>query len=132
MRMMRRTALIQTVSVFSLTLALTTAAAGSAKAPVADAAEKLDRAAVRMLLKQHGDVNAPQVDGMTALHWAVYQDDLELAKLLVKGGANVKAENRYGVTPLSLTCVNGNAGLVELLLAAGRSEERRVGKECRS
>jgi len=119
MRMMRRTALVQTVSVFSLTLALTTGAAGSAKAPVADAAEKLDRAAVRTLLKQHGDVNAPQVDGMTALHWAVYQDDLELAKLLVKGGANVKAENRYGVTPLSLACVNGNAGLVELLLAAG-------------
>src|SRR2546428_10205515 len=35
----------------------------------ADAAEKSDRATIRTLLKQHVDVNAPQVDGMTALHW---------------------------------------------------------------
>src|SRR5438874_6102580 len=96
-RMMRRTELIHAIGVLSLALALKTGAAGSAKAPLADAAEKLDRAAVRTLLKQHGDVNVPQVDGMTALHWAAYQDDLEMAKLLVKGGANVKAENRYGV-----------------------------------
>src|SRR6266498_81934 len=44
---------------------------------LADAAEKSDRANVRTLLKQRVDVNAPQVDGMTALHWAAYQDDLE-------------------------------------------------------
>ena len=28
-------------------------------------------------LKQRVDVNAPQVDGMTALHWAAYHDDRE-------------------------------------------------------
>jgi len=93
--------------------------AASVKSPLADAAEKSDRAAIRTLLKQHADVNAPQVDGMTALHWAAYQDDLETAKLLLKAGANVKAENRYGVTPLSLACQNGNGELVESLLAAG-------------
>src|SRR3989442_10978628 len=37
---------------------------------LADAAEKSDRAGVRALLKRRVDVNAPQVDGMTALHWA--------------------------------------------------------------
>ena len=78
-------------------------------APLADAAEKMDRAKIRALLNQRVDVNAPQVDGMTALHWAAYQDDLEIAKLLVRAGANVKAANRYGVTPLSLACTNGNA-----------------------
>ena len=87
--------------------------------PLADAAEKSDRAGVRTLLKQRVDVNAPQVDGMTALHWAAYLDDLETARLLLKAGASVKAENRYGVTPLSLACVNGNTELVESLLAAG-------------
>jgi ankyrin repeat protein len=86
---------------------------------LADAAEKMDRAAVRTLLKQRVDVNAPQVDGMTALHWASYQDDLETASLLVRAGANVKAGNRYGVTPLSLACTNGNSAMVELLLKAG-------------
>jgi len=93
-------------------------AAGS-DAPVADAAEKRDRSAVRALLQQRIDVNKPQVDGMTALHWAAYQDDLEIAGLLVGVGANVKAANRYGVTPLSLACTNGNDAMVELLLKAG-------------
>jgi ankyrin repeat protein len=53
------------------------------------------------------------------LHWAAYQDDTETGKLLLDAGANVKAENRYGVTPLSLACQNGNTALVELLLSAG-------------
>jgi ankyrin repeat protein len=86
---------------------------------LADAVEKMDRASIRTLLDQRVDVNAPQADGMTALHWAAYRDDLETARLLVAAGANVKAENRYGVTPLSLACANGNSGLVESLLEAG-------------
>src|SRR5436190_2620274 len=103
------------LAVFVLS-ALTAAAAESR---LADAAERSDRAAIRTLLKQRVDVNAPQVDGMTALHWAAYQDDLETARLLLKAGASAKAENRYGVTPLSLACVNGNTELVESLLTAG-------------
>ena len=61
---------------------------------------------------------------MTALHWATYQDDLEIAELLVRAGANVKAANRYGVTPLSLACTNGNGAMVELLLEGRRGPER--------
>lgn len=92
--------------------------AGSS-ALLADAAEKMDRSSIRALLKQRVDVNMPQVDGMTALHWATYQDDLEIATLLVRAGASVKAANRYGVTPLSLACTNGDGGMVEMLLKAG-------------
>ncbi len=65
------------------------------------------------------NVNAPQVDGMTALHWAVYHDDLDIAKRLLAAGANAKATNRYGVMPLSLACTNGDPAMVDLLLAAG-------------
>src|SRR5712675_177786 len=62
---------------FNAVLAILMASAAvavSSPSPMADAAEKSNRAAIRALLKQHADVNAPQVDGMTALHWAVYQD----------------------------------------------------------
>lgn len=97
------------------TISLTAAA----KAPLADAAENIDRQAFHTLLEQSADVNAPQVDGMTALHWAARHDDLGMAKLLVKADADANAANRYGVTPLTLACTNGNAALVELLLDAG-------------
>jgi ankyrin repeat protein len=91
----------------------------AADSRLADAAEKSDRAAIRALLEQHADVNAPQADGMTALHWAAYLDDLEIAKVLADAKANVKVTNHYGVTPLSLACQNGNSSMVDLLLERG-------------
>ena len=110
-----------------LVLGLTGAAmaadrAGAAAAPaptLADATEHRDKARVRSLLAAGVDVNATQVDGTTALHWAAYNDDAETAALLVRAGANVNALNRYGVPPLSLACTNGSAGVVKLLLTAG-------------
>lgn len=92
--------------------------ANAGEAPVADAAEKADWPRVRELLKKSPDANVAQVDGMTALHWAVYHDDVEMTKRLLAAGANAKAENRYGVAPLPLACTNGNAEIVRLLLAA--------------
>ena len=52
----------------------------SADSPLADAVEKKDHAAIRKLLEKNIDVNASQTDGMTALLWAAYQDDLATAK----------------------------------------------------
>ena len=86
---------------------------------LADAAERGDGALIRTLLDAGEDVTVAQVDGMTALHWAVYHDDAETAELLVRAGAEVNAENRYGVPPLSLAATNRNAPLVTLLLDAG-------------
>lgn len=65
------------------------------------------------------DVNASQADGMTALHWAAYRDDVALVKQLLKAGAQATVSNRYGVTPLAVACTNGNAEIVALLLEAG-------------
>ena len=98
---------------------LSAASLTGADARLADATEKMDRASIRTLLQQDIDVNAPQIDGMTALHWAAYQDDQETVKLLVRSGAHLRAANRYGVTPLSLACTNGNGAMVEFLLEAG-------------
>jgi ankyrin repeat protein len=94
-------------------------AAASAEAPVAAAAKRNDLSALQDLIAKRADVNASQVDGVTALHWAADRDNLEMAGALVRAGANVKAANRYGVTPLSLACTNGSAPMVALLLKAG-------------
>jgi ankyrin repeat protein len=55
----------------------------------------------------------------TPLLKAVHQDDLIAAGELLRSGADVKAVNRYGVTPLSQACENGGAAMIELLLKAG-------------
>jgi uncharacterized protein len=100
--------------------ALLSSAAGDAR--LADAAQQDDRAAVRDLLSQKVEVNRAQGDGMTALHWAASNDDLELVQLLLDAGANIKAETRLGaVTPLFMACKNGSASVIEALLKAGAS-----------
>ena len=90
-----------------------------ADSPLADAIERQDKAAFRTLLEKQTDVNATQVDGMTALHWAAHHDDLQAARELLKAGAKPSAQNRYGVTPLYSACQNGNGIVVGLLLEAG-------------
>jgi uncharacterized protein len=95
------------------------AAASAAVATVADATMKGDIAQVRSLLAHKADVNQAQLDGTTALHWAVRQERMDLVTLLIGAGANVKAANRFGVTPLLLACVNGNASTIEALLKTG-------------
>ena len=63
---------------------------------------------MRTLLKQGADVNAAQGDGMTALHWAARNGDVELAQMLLYAGANVKATTRLGgYTPLMLAARAG-------------------------
>jgi ankyrin repeat protein len=91
----------------------------AADARLADAAQNRNGQAVRSLIKQGFDVNAPQPDGTTALHWVARWNDLETAGLLVQRGANAKAANRIGATPLYLAAVNGSAAMIELLLKAG-------------
>ncbi|MEX2303583.1 MAG: ankyrin repeat domain-containing protein [Bryobacterales bacterium] len=87
--------------------------------PLADAVERHDTAAVASLLKEQADVNAPQPDGATALHWAAYLGDAETTELLIRAGARVNAPNHYGVTPLVLASQNGSAEVLEKLLNAG-------------
>jgi len=92
---------------------------------VADAVMKRDKVTFRSLLLRKFDVNAAQVDGATAIHWAVYNDDLEAVNLLIKAGANVKVKNRNGITPLAMACLYGNAAIVESLLNAGGDAKER-------
>jgi ankyrin repeat protein len=100
-------------------LAVGVSLAATADLRLVDAVKSKNTDAVRALLKQRVDVNVPQGDGATALHWAVHFDDLTTADLLIRAGARVNAANDTGVTPLFLACTNRNAAMVETLLTAG-------------
>jgi ankyrin repeat protein len=95
-------------------------------APLADAVQRRDAQAVLSLLRQKVDVNAPQGDGATALHWAAYLEDAETTALLIRAGAHVSTPNNYGVTPLVLASQNGNAAVLEQLLKAGADPNSAV------
>ncbi|MGD9905513.1 MAG: ankyrin repeat domain-containing protein [Vicinamibacterales bacterium] len=95
-------------------------AAPPSSSPVADAAMRGDRQAVRTLLQQGADVNAAQGDGMSALHWAADRGDAEMTAMLVAAGATPGAVTRIGqYTPLHLASRAGNVAAVRALLGAG-------------
>jgi ankyrin repeat protein len=107
------------------TVALSVAAiSGAGKSEVADATMQGNKVALRALLQRKVDVNLPQPDGATALHWAVYRDDTEAADLLIRAGAAVDVANREGTTPLAMACLYGNVTMVNKLLQAGADAKR--------
>ncbi len=93
-------------------------------APVADAAQTGDVDQVRTLLREGEDVNASQGDGMTALHWAAYQGNLEMIEVLVYAGSNLEAVTRVAdYTPLMVAARTGHGDAAVLLLDAGANPD---------
>ena len=84
-----------------------------------DAVKDGNVAVVKKTLQLHGDPNAADPDGTTALHWAVQRDRLDMVQALISAGAKVKVTNRWGVTPLALAVTNGNPAITQALLKAG-------------
>jgi ankyrin repeat protein len=107
-------------------LSLSVAGLGAGSSEVADAVMRGDKAAVQKLVAQHADVNAPQADGATALHWAVFRSDKEAVDLLLRAGANAKAASREGATPLWLASVNGDAAIIEALIKGGADPNEKL------
>ena len=95
-----------------------------AAAGLVDAVKSGDRAAALALLQQKVNVNTPESDVTTALHWAVQKDDADLVDRLIKAGANVNAKNDYGSTPMSEAAINGNVAIIDTLLKAGANVGR--------
>ena len=107
-------------AVVVLLLSLLQWGAVPAESPIADAAMRGDVEEVRSLIERGLDVNAPQGDGMTALHWAAETGSTEIAHILLGVGADPEAVTRNGdYTPLHLAARTGSASVIEALLEAG-------------
>src|SRR5262245_18291960 len=72
-----------------------------------DAVKSGERTAALALLQQKVNVNTPEADGTTALHWAVTRDDVDVVERLIKAGANVHPKNDYGSTPMPEVALTG-------------------------
>ena len=93
---------------------------------ITEAARNGQLAEVRALIAAKANVNAPQVDGATALHWAAEHDDLIMVNTLLAAGADADAKNRVGATPMLAAATNGNAEILAALLAHGANPNGKV------
>ena len=113
----RHPALRLLLAALFLLATVSAAPAAASDSPVADAARDGDLMRVRALIAQRANVNAPQGDGMTALHWAAFNDDHAIADLLLAIGANMTVRTRVGaITPLWLAANNGSAAMIRRLI----------------
>jgi ankyrin repeat protein len=112
-------------AVLSALLALPAVAQDGNEQRLLELASSGETQAALELITRRTDVSQPQLDGTTALHWAVYYDDVKLVEALLKRKADVNARNEFGATPLSQAAIIGNAKVIELLLKAGADPNER-------
>jgi ankyrin repeat protein len=98
-----------------------TAAASPTRSGAAlfEAVQGDDEKSVATLIREKVDVNAKEEDGATPLAWAALRCNLDIAKLLLKSGANPNLTNEQGIGPLYLAITNGSTAIAELLLHSG-------------
>ncbi|KXJ70873.1 hypothetical protein RP20_CCG022249 [Aedes albopictus] len=73
----------------------------------------------QVLAKKPSVVSAVDSDGYTPLHKACYNNNVEMAKLLLRNGADPNAQTELGWTPLHSACKWNNAECVALMLQHG-------------
>jgi ankyrin repeat protein len=92
---------------------------GFAQESLADRIQAGDRKAALEMIRARANVNAPQPDGSTPLHWAVYRVDVELVEQLLARGAKADVVNKYGSSPLAEAIKVADTRLIEMLVKAG-------------
>ena len=78
-----------------------------------------DGSVVRLLLEHGADINAQSLHGLTPLHSASMEGELEVVRLLLEHGADVAVEKNNGKTALQFADEEGHDEVVELLLEHG-------------
>jgi uncharacterized protein len=114
---------LSTLSVLAAMLVVGPIVSAADSPDLASLIQSGDRVAAMRLIRAGADVNLAQVDGTTALHWAVFKVDPELTQALLQGGAKPNVKNVLGSTPLAEAVKVANVALVRLLLMAGADPE---------
>lgn len=78
-----------------------------------------DKDEVKKLLGRGADIDTANVDGLTALHQACIDDNLEMVEFLVTNGADVNRGDNEGWSPLHATASCGFLSIAKYLLEHG-------------
>jgi ankyrin repeat protein len=74
---------------------------------------------ISFLLEREVDVDSSDLYYDTALHHAVKQNNIEIAKLLISKNSYLNQQNKKGYTPLIMAVFKRQLAMVELLVQAG-------------
>ncbi|XP_013179328.1 PREDICTED: protein phosphatase 1 regulatory subunit 12C isoform X9 [Papilio xuthus] len=78
-----------------------------------------DKEEILRLLNKGADINTPNVDGLTALHQACIDDNMDMVEFLVSHGADVNRRDNEGWTPLHATASCGIDSIARFLIENG-------------
>jgi len=84
-----------------------------------------DLPTARVLLESGADPNLADDEGLTPLHVAAREGDVEMIRLLLAHRAQVDARDRHRSTPLHVAASRKQVGATRALLAAGANPEAR-------
>ena len=86
-------------------------------------------ACLKFLLSRGAPPDVPDLCGYTALHHSLIGDPKPaMARILVDRGADVNAQNRYGITPLLGALYINSLELIEMFLRAGAKLDLKDGE----
>jgi len=99
-----------------------------------EAAKKGDLESVQKSLELGANPNSVYCEnGMSPLHHAVIQEDLQMIEALLKAKANISIKKRgegTGKEPLHVAAIRGDQIVIEALLNAGAGIDRRCSDGC--
>jgi ankyrin repeat protein len=90
------------------------------------AATRDDLNAVKDYLAQGADINAEDTGGDSALHHAVYMQNMDMARFLLSKGIDKEHQSHFGWTPLIAAASYKQPGMVEFLLEQGANPDAQV------
>ena len=64
-------------------------------------------------------MNHEDDEGTPIIHYAVFNNNFNIVRLLIDSGASLKAKDQYGLTPLVYALKEKNSEIIEIIRAHG-------------